>query len=56
MLDADDVLAILDRHDLRLLAERFGVAVPPGVQLEAGGGPPPASGGPGTKAGGATRR
>jgi hypothetical protein len=53
MLDADDVLAILDRLDLRLLAERFGVAVPPGVQLEAGGGPPPD---PGTKARGATRR
>jgi lincosamide nucleotidyltransferase A/C/D/E len=45
-----------DRHDLRLLAERFGVAVPPGVRLQAGGEPSPAPGGPGFEGGGASRR
>jgi lincosamide nucleotidyltransferase A/C/D/E len=43
-----------DRHDLRLLAERFGVAVPPAVQRQAGGDGSPAPGGP--EAGGAIPR
>jgi hypothetical protein len=30
-------LGATDRHDLRLLAERFGVALPPGVQDPRGG-------------------
>jgi hypothetical protein len=29
-------LGATDRHDLGLLAERFGVAVPPGIPLSAG--------------------
>jgi lincosamide nucleotidyltransferase A/C/D/E len=48
-------LGASDRHDLRLLAERFGVAVPPAVQPQAGGAPPSASGSPAAEAGGASR-
>jgi lincosamide nucleotidyltransferase A/C/D/E len=33
-------LGATDRHDLGLLAERFGVAVPPAIQRAAGGSPP----------------
>ena len=47
-------LGASDRHDLRLLAERFGVAVPPAVQRQAGGDGSPAPGGP--DAGGAIPR
>jgi hypothetical protein len=32
MLEAPDVLAVLDRLDLALLGERFGVALPPGTR------------------------